>query len=195
MIRHDITIVSGLPRSGTSMVMRMLTAGGLPALCDQVRAADEDNPLGYFEYEPVKELRVRADWLPQAEGKCVKVVSHFLEYLPDSHRYAVIFIERDIDEVLMSQARMLTRRGFGPSAPDPALRATFNRHLDQVHRQLADSARFRHLRLSYREVVANPGAAAQAVERFLTLGLDVEAMAAVVDASLHRNRSVPATTP
>ena len=184
----EITIVSGLPRSGTSMMMRMLTAGGLPALADQVRLADEDNPLGYFELELVKELKVYTDWLSQAEGKCIKIISHLLEHLPDTRQYAVIFIERDLDEVLSSQARMLARRGVAAPDADEGMRETFQRHLASVNDLLNSSGHFRCLRLRYHEVVADPSGYSRAIRDFLALDLDTEAMAKAVDTSLYRNR-------
>src|SRR3990167_393038 len=99
-----IVIVSGLPRSGTSLMMQMLRAGGMSLLIDDQRPADADNPHGYWEYEPVKRLQHDNSWLPQAEGKAVKVVSALLQYLPPRHTYKIIVMHRPMQEVLASQA-------------------------------------------------------------------------------------------
>ena len=106
-----IIVVSGLPRSGTSMMMKMLAEGGVPAVSDSIRNADEDNPNGYFEFEPVKQLSEgQYEWLADADHKAVKVVSALLEYLPSTHHYKILFMERDIKEILASQRKMLDRR-------------------------------------------------------------------------------------
>ncbi|HNY87520.1 MAG TPA: hypothetical protein PKN23_13545, partial [Candidatus Hydrogenedentes bacterium] len=115
----EIVVVSGLPRSGTSMMMRMLAAGGMPLFTDGVRAADSDNPLGYFEHEAVKRLREDASWVPGAAGKAVKVVSALLPALPEGFQYRVILMRRPLEEVLASQRRMFGRRG-APAADDGA---------------------------------------------------------------------------
>src|ERR671934_2987374 len=106
-----IVIVSGLPRSGTSLMMQMLHAGGMPLLIDEQRPPDTDNPNGYWEYEPVKRLQQDNSWMHKAEGKAVKVVSALLQYLPPQHIYKIIFMQRPMQEVLASQAVMLERRG------------------------------------------------------------------------------------
>jgi hypothetical protein len=104
----DIVVVSGLPRSGTSMMMQMLEAGGLPILTDGERVADADNPRGYYEYAPAKRLMTDRTWLPAADGKAVKIVAQLLPYLPPApHRFRVIFMKRDLGEVLASQQVML----------------------------------------------------------------------------------------
>jgi tetratricopeptide (TPR) repeat protein len=106
-----VLIVSGLPRSGTSMIVQMLNAGGMPVLTDGQRTADDDNPLGYFEFEPVKQLYRNTDWIGQAAGKAVKVVVPLVPALPNRPGYRVILVERDLDEILASQAKMIERRG------------------------------------------------------------------------------------
>ena len=107
-----VVVVSGLPRSGTSLMMQMLEAGGVPILTDGERACDADNPKGYYEYEPVKALQNGdSDWLDKAEGKAVKVISFLLRHLPQKHRYRVVFMNRNLDEVLASQEKMPVTRG------------------------------------------------------------------------------------
>jgi hypothetical protein len=192
-----ITVVSGLPRSGTSMAMKMLEAGGMEALTDGARKADEQNPNGYYELEAVKALDKAGDtsWLRDARGKAVKVVSHLLTWLPETYDYRVIFMERSLDEVLASQNKMLDDRGHTVDAGDAdRAKVAFERHLDQTMRFLAQRPCFRTLTVEYAEAVQNPQAAAQRIAAFLGNRLDVAAMAAVADAALYRNRreSAPA---
>lgn len=185
-----IVVVSGLPRSGTSMMMRMLEAGGLRPLEDGVREADISNPKGYFEFEPVKDLEAaRGDvpWLPEARGKAVKIISFLLTWLPEHFNYQVIFMQRDLDEVLASQQQMLARRGASDGAP--LSRETFQAHLAQVERFMAARPCFDTLYVPYREAVASPEATAAAVARFLGRPMDTAAMAKAVEASLYRNRA------
>jgi hypothetical protein len=185
-----IVVVSGLPRSGTSMMMRMLEAGGVRPLEDGVREADVSNPKGYFEFEPVKDLEAaRGDvpWLPEARGKAVKVISFLLTWLPEDFNYQVIFMQRDLDEVLASQQQMLARRGASDAAP--LSRDTFQSHLAQVERFMAARPCFDTLYVPYREAVAAPEATAAAVARFLGRPMDTAAMAKAVEASLYRNRA------
>src|SRR5947208_15012411 len=110
----SITIVTGLPRSGTSVMMQMLSAGGLPPLTDGLRQPDEDNPRGYFEFEPVKQIRRDTAWLQLAVGKAVKMVHLLLPELPldQNHRYRVIMMRRDLSDVLASQNKMLMIKGL-----------------------------------------------------------------------------------
>lgn len=130
---QPVIVVSGLPRSGTSLMMRMLAAGGVPLLTDGQRTADEDNPYGYFEYEPVKALQRDATWLPQARGKAIKIISQLLPTLPPDVPYRVLFMRRELREVLASQRQMLVRRGKPSDADsDAELAALFAAHLQQV---------------------------------------------------------------
>lgn len=185
-----IVVVSGLPRSGTSMMMRMLEAGGVRPLEDGIRAADISNPKGYFEFEPVKDLEAtRGDvpWLPEARGKAVKIISFLLTWLPEDFNYQVIFMQRDLDEVLASQQQMLARRG--EAAGSGTSREVFEAHLAQVERFMAARPCFETLHVPYREAVASPEATAAAVARFLGRSMDTSAMAKAVEASLYRNRA------
>ncbi len=186
-----IVVVSGLPRSGTSMMMRMLEAGGVGPLADGVRTADISNPKGYFEFEPVKDLeaaRGNVPWLPEARGKAVKIISFLLTWLPEDFNYQVIFMQRDLDEVLASQQQMLARRGEGADGSG-ASREVFQSHLAQVERFMAARPCFQTLYVPYREAVAAPEATAATVARFLGRSMDTAAMAKAVEASLYRNRA------
>ena len=185
-----IVIVSGLPRSGTSLMMQMLQAGGMSLLIDDQRPADADNPHGYWEYEPVKRLQHDNSWMPQAEGKAVKVVSALLQYLPPRHTYKIIVMHRPMQEVLASQAVMLQRRGEqGGKVDDQTLAGIFGQHLDSTERWLAMQQHMTGLAVSYHETLADPAKTSTRVARFLGLPLAVEAMARAVDPRLHRQRS------
>ena len=184
-----VTVVSGLPRSGTSMMMRMLERGGVPILTDVVRKADDDNPLGYYEFEPVKRLDKDTSWLPGAYNKAVKIIYIFLYSLPRNHRYKVLFMRRNLDEVVASQKVMLRRREEGDRLDDQQLMGSYNDHLQRLDLWIRRQENFTIQYLEYSEVLAEPVRAASDIARFLGLPLDTAAMAQSVDASLYRNRS------
>lgn len=184
-----ITIVSGLPRSGTSLMMQMLAAGGLPPLSDGERKADTDNPRGYLEWERIKQLPKDPSLIAEAEGKVVKVISQLLLALPDGHEYRVIFMQRPLPEVLKSQDEMLRRRGTYEGGGDPSpIEEAFQRHLVEVNRWLNGKASLQTLRVHYHRVLREPKATAEAVAEFLKIPLNIEAMTREVDPNLHRNR-------
>ncbi|RMF23158.1 MAG: sulfotransferase family protein [Deltaproteobacteria bacterium] len=170
------------------MMMRMLEAGGLAPLTDGVRRADEDNPRGYYEFEPVKRLADDASWLGDARGKAVKIISALLKHLPPGLEYRVILMNRRIDEVLASQRAMLERRGRPAGEDDDRMRELFERHLADVRARLSARADTRVLEVDYAQTVADPGATAARVNEFLGGGLDEAAMAAAVDPALYRQR-------
>jgi len=188
---REVVIVSGLPRSGTSMVMQMLQAGGLEIGTDRIRTGDKDNPRGYFELERVKELDKGADrrWVGEYRGRAVKVISYLLRHLPESESYRVIFVERDLDEVLRSQGKMLQRRGETDGGDEEKMKTTFSDHLGQVRIMLDRASRFKTLYVAHRDIVENPAGQAHSINTFLGGQLDVEAMAAAVDPALYRNRA------
>lgn len=188
--RDFLTIVSGLPRSGTSLMMRMLDVGGLPVLVDNVREADVDNPRGYYEYEPVKQTKADPSWVAPAVGKVVKMVYLLLLDLPPGPEYRVVFMRRNIDEVLASQKAMLDRLGKSSPLDDARMAALFRDQLAKFDAWIADRPNFRRLDVSYNQLVTDPAPLAAEVDRFLGGGLDVEAMSRVIDPSLYRNRSV-----
>ncbi len=186
----EIIVVSGLPRSGTSMMMKMLDAAGLPILTDAVRQADDDNPKGYFEYERVKDLEKEADksWVRKARGKVLKVISFLLKDLPPDNFYRVVFLRRDIDEVVASQNKMIRNRGEENRVEDEEAKRLFQRHLLQVRMMVSRSPNFEMLEVDHREAIENARAVAEQVAAFLGGGLDADRMAAAVDRSLYRNR-------
>ncbi len=189
--KNTIVIVSGLPRSGTSMMMKMLEAGGLSLLTDHLRAPDEDNPKGYYEFERVKQLpKGDTAWLPEAEGKAVKVISALLEHLPPTYNYKVIFMNRHLKEVLASQRKMLIRRGEDPDkVSEEELARLFEKHLRKVKAWLQAQPNIEVLEVHYNRLLADPIPYVRQVNAFLGGWLDEEAMARVVDPTLYRNRA------
>ena len=184
-----ITIVSGLPRSGTSLMMQMLTAGGMTAVSDGERRADDDNPKGYLEWERVKQLPKDPALIQEAEGKVVKVISQLLLSLPSNHQYRVIFMQRPLPEVMASQDEMLRRRGTYDAAVDQsAIVDAFRDHLYKVHSWVSSQPNIKMLRLPYHDVVRDPKAASLQIAEFLGLPLNTDAMAHQVDGSLYRQR-------
>ena len=185
-----ITVVSGLPRSGTSMMMKMLEAGGIPPVTDNLRTADEDNPKGYYEFERVKQLtKGDIEWLVDAPGKVVKVIAALLPYLPATYRYRVVFMQRDMTEVLASQRQMLIRRGEDPNKiPDEIIAKLFEKHLRQVNEWVAQQSNVERLDVNYNEMLKNPAPFITQINAFLGGNLDTAQMAQVVDPSLHRQR-------
>lgn len=188
---RPIVVVSGLPRSGTSMAMKMLEAGGLPLLTDGIRTADDSNPKGYYELEAVKNLHTECDtaWLGDARGKAVKVVSFLLTWLPETYDYKVIFMQRDLGEVIASETTMLIRRGESPEpVREGDTRRVYEQHLEKVARFLSSRRCFSTLRVNYRDALERPVDEARRIDEFLGGGLDVEQMARVADPALYRNR-------
>jgi hypothetical protein len=184
---QEIIVVSGLPRSGTSLMMQMLDSGGVEVVTDHVRAADVDNPRGYYELERVKRIKQDASWLPQARGKAFKMVSQLLYDLPASERYRIIFMDRDLDEILASQEKMLQRLGRS-AAPREQIKQAFQLHLEKLHAWLGEQPHLAVFRVNYNDLVQRPQEQAQRVSEFLDGAANAERMAEAVDRSLYRNR-------
>jgi hypothetical protein len=185
-----ITIVSGLPRSGTSLMMQMLAAGGMPILSDGERQADVENPRGYLEWERIKQLPKDPACIAEAESKAVKVISLLLLSLPEGHEYRVIFMQRPLTEVLASQEVMLHHRGTAkPGADASVIAAAFEKNLRAVNAWLDSKSYIKTLRVSYHEVLRDAEDVGQKLIQFLGISLNVEAMTGQVDATLYRNRS------
>jgi hypothetical protein len=186
-----ITIVSGLPRSGTSVMMQMLAAGGVGPVTDELRRPDEDNPRGYYEFERAKKIKTDRGWLPEARGRAVKMVHLLLLDLPTdgSFGYDVVFMRRDLAEVVKSQGVMLARAGKSGAALAPEqLMGVYRGQIDRVLGFTRASACFRVIEVSYNELVREPRRTAEGVAAFLGRAMDLEAMARAVDPSLYRNR-------
>ena len=187
-----VTVVSGLPRSGTSMLMQMLVAGGLSPFTDAARTPDASNPRGYYEHDRVKALATDARWVPDAAGHAVKVVANLLPLLPPGPAYRVVVLDRDIGAVLRSQTAMLARLGR-PAADAERLRAVYEGHLRAALRWADATPGVEILVVSHADVIADPVAAAariaDVIDPGLSTPLDRAAMAATVDPSLHRERT------
>lgn len=189
---EPVIVVSGLPRSGTSMAMQMLEAAGVPVVTDGVREAGEDNPKGYYEDERVKDLHrdgVDRSWVRDARGKAVKIISFLLKDLPDTNNYKVIFMKRALPEVLASQKKMLERRNEKDESGDERMLELWENHLWRAAYLLKHAAHFETLEVAYADVIADPLREARRIRDFLGLNAAPEAMAAAVDGSLYRNRA------
>lgn len=186
-----VTVVSGLPRSGTSMMMKALEAGGLAVVTDRQRTADEDNPQGYYEMERVKQLdKGDTTWVADAQGKVVKVIAALLEHLPPGYPYRVVFMQRAMPEVLASQRKMLQRRGEPTDrVSDEELTRLFTKHVQMVETWLRAQPNFQVLYVDYNRMLADPLPYVHQVNQFLEGRLDEQRMAEVVDPALYRNRA------
>ena len=186
--QHIITIVSGLPRSGTSLIMQMLQAGGMELLTDNVRHADEDNPKGYYEFELVKQLKENKEWVSMARGKAIKVISELLQYLPSSYDYRVIFVERNIDEILASQRNMLQRRKKkGGHENELKIKKVFEKHLVTIRSWLGKQSNMSVLYVNYNEIITKPETNIHKINNFFADSLNESSMLSVIDKKLYRN--------
>jgi sulfotransferase family protein len=184
----EITIVSGLPRSGTSLMMQMLDFGGMPVVTDNIRTADTDNPRGYYEYEIVKKIKQDASWLPATRGKAFKMISQLLYDLPPTEHYRIIFMERDVDETVRSQEKMLERLGK-KAAPSDQIKGAFAIHLNSLKDWLRKQKNIEVLYISYNDLLAQPQEQAERVNGFLGSKANANEMVRAVDPALYRNRS------
>lgn len=170
-------------------MMKMLEAGGLDVLTDDVRRANEDNPQGYHEFELVKQIEHDKSWLGEAEGKAVKMISQLLHHLPAEYRYEVVFMRREMEELLASQRKMLERRGEPiNSVSEERMAELFGKHIDRVLAWLRQQPNFDMLCISYNRVLESPLEQAEVINKFLSDELDVKAMAEVVEPALYRQR-------
>lgn len=188
--RESIVVVSGLPRSGTSMMMKMLDAGGLPPLTDHERTADEDNPKGYFEFERVKKLKEGdVAWLPEASGKAVKVIAALLTHLPPDYDYQVLFMRRAMPEILASQRKMLVRRGEDPNkVDDEEMTRLFEGHMNMVLDWAEKQSNIDLIQVDYNEMLNDPKPLITEIVKFLDGKVAEEKMASVIDPDLYRQR-------
>lgn len=189
---EPIVIVSGLPRSGTSMLMRMLEAGGVPIMTDAEREADIDNPNGYFEYERVKDLEKETDksYVRAGRGQALKVISFLIKDLPDDNDYRVVFMRRDLDEVITSQNKMIDRLGTQDTEADrEAMKEAYRNDIVRTRLLCRNRPNFELMEVHYKQTVETPERTAAEVNTFLGGQLDEAAMRAAVDASLYRNKN------
>ena len=186
---ESIIIVSGLPRSGTSMMMQILESGGVSILTDRVRQADEDNPKGYYEFEPVKRTKQDPFWVSSAGGMGVKMVYRLLYDLPMDFAYRVIFMKRPLNEVIASQRAMLERTGKeGAALGDEKLAEIYRRELDRVDSWMTDQESVSVLYVDYHDVLQDPQRQTESVNHFLGGALDSTAMAKAVEPKLYRQK-------
>ena len=189
--KNEIIIVSGLPRSGTSLMMMLLEAGGIPILTDNLRTSDVDNPKGYYEFEPVKSMpKGNNQWLSQATGKAVKVISSLLKFLPPDHCYKIILMRRRIDEIMASQARMIrNRQENSDRISDAEMSMLFEKHLHDISAWLKRQDYIEHIEISYNEILRAPETAHSVLSSFLDHALDTDQMISMIDRSLYRQKS------
>ena len=171
-----VTIVSGLPRSGTSMMMQAVHAGGMAAVTDDIRKSDSDNPRGYYEFEPVKKTKEDPSWIQQATGKVVKMVYRLLYDLPADYEYRIIFMNRSIEEVLLSHIA------------DEKLSELFKSELEKIYKWIDAQPNFSIVSVNYRDAVESPLDQCSIVNDFLGGNLDTDKMASAIDPTLYRNR-------
>ncbi|MFP4001269.1 MAG: sulfotransferase [Thermoplasmata archaeon] len=190
-MKEDIvTVVSGLPRSGTSMMMKMLEKGGIEVLTDQEREADEDNPKGYYEYERVKQLPEDTAWLNKAEGKAVKVLGELIKHLPEGYHYKIVFMERNLEEIIESQTKMLKRKGEDPDEiSKDELRETFKNYRKILKKQISNHPNMEVIYISYNDIMSHPEPVIESISAFFEGGLDTKNMLSVIDEELYRNRA------
>ena len=190
MSARPIYVVSGLPRSGTSMAMALLQAGGMPIFSDGIRQADFDNPNGYFEYAGAGSLRSDSSWVYESADKAVKVVSPLLRFLPSELYYRIVFMRRDVREIALSQEEMLRRRGREVPGKPSDIERIMRAHLVQIETWLSQQNNMSVCYMDYGWVIGNPVAASEKLVQFAELkGLPIE-MAEVVDKCLYRQRVV-----
>lgn len=189
--KKPIYIVSGLPRSGTSMMMKALEAGGLEIVTDNIRAADDDNQQGYYELERVKQMKEGdTAWVGEAQGKVVKVISALLEHLPAGYVYKIVFMEREMMEILSSQRKMLERRGKpGNPAEDGKFADLYGKHLEKVRAWLASQPNMSVLYVRYNDMLKAPAEYAAKVAEFLGIPVNAQAMTDVPQEQFYRQRA------
>ncbi len=189
---EPIVVVSGLPRSGTSMLMKMLDAGGMAIMTDSERVADIDNPKGYFEYERIKDLEKETDksYVREGRGKVLKVISFLIKDLPDDNDYRVIFMRRDLDEVLASQNKMIQRLGTEDSAAaEDAMKEAYRNDIVRTRLLCKNRPNFELIEINYKDTIGDPEATARSVNTFVGGHLDEATMREAVDSGLYRNRA------
>ena len=188
-MQNEIIIVSGLPRSGTSLMMKMLDAGGMPVVTDHIRQADIDNPEGYYEFEKVKKIKQDISWLKDTRGKVFKMVSMLLLDLPPGETYKIVFMERHLDEVIASQNKMLKRKNITPDTDDATMGRMLETHLKKIREWVNKQKNSSVFPVSYNRLINSPIEEADRVIHFLGHSLNKEQMVQAVNPDLYRNRA------
>ena len=187
---EEIVIVSGLPRSGTSLMMKMLHAGGIDPMTDDIREADIDNPKGYYEFERVKKLPDDTGWMDDARGKAVKVLAELIKHLPSDRKYRIVFMMRNIEEIIASQKKMMIRRGEDPDAvSEQEMAQLLRRYLKSLKLHINSRENMEVLYISYNDIMNDPAEPVNEIMEFFGGSLDREAMMNSIDPSLYRNRN------
>lgn len=190
MSNKYITVISGLPRSGTSMMSMMLEAGGIEIMTDHIRKADDDNPKGYYEFERVKKMpKGDVAWLKETQGKAVKIISSLLQYLPDQHDYKIIFMNRNMEEILKSQNKMLMNLNQTPDQDNEQIAAILKKHLTHIKKWLDEQSNISVLEVDYNQLVLKPEDYLDPINDFFDLTLDTKKMQNMIDVKLYRNRA------
>lgn len=170
-------------------MMKMLESGGLTLLTDDSRPADEDNPDGYFEFAPVRHTARDASWVTMARGRVVKVIHALLPHLPSNETYRVVLVERDLEEVVDSQQAMLKRSADeGAALSRDDLIAGYRRQLDQLERWMIEQPNYLFTTVNYNDLLTNPLSQLAHVTSLLGRALDCQAMSAVINPALYRQR-------
>ncbi|KAA3617743.1 MAG: sulfotransferase family protein [Calditrichaeota bacterium] len=188
-MNNKITIVSGLPRSGTSMMMKVLQKGGMTLVYDDLRVADNDNPNGYFEYAKVKNLKEDNSWLFDAQGQAIKILFNFLYFLPQKYKFKIIFMQRNMQEILASQNKMLLRSGKSIGQDNRQFEILFNSEIIKCKDWLKNQKNIDTINVSYNQIMETPFPICQSINNFLEKSLNLDGMVNAIDKSLYRNKS------
>ena len=185
-----VIVISGLPRSGTSMMMQMLEAGGIEIGTDNRRKPDIHNPKGYYEIEKIKDLKNDSAWIQNMCGKAIKVISHLLYYLPLTLQYSIIFMQRDMQEILISQRKMLNRLGRdNGTVNDGSLAKKFETHLQKVNQWMKNQKNIDFLYINYNTLLVNSSPSIENIQKFLCRPVALDRMESIINLDLYRNRN------
>jgi hypothetical protein len=193
MNNSQIIIVSGLPRSGTSLMMQILHSGGIPILCDNEVLPDESNPRGYFEYSPVKNSFKDISWIPQAHGKAVKVITQLIPCIKTDVKIKIIFMERELKEVIQSQHKMILQKNNKTSQSnlfDQKLIDTYTAQISKVEDWIQEKSQIEYIKIKYNQLINNPKYSIEQINTFLSIELNMNKIIEVIDPNLYRNKLI-----
>ena len=187
----DIIVVTGLPRAGTSLIMQILQSMGIELFTDNKRSPDKSNPKGYFEHELVKSIEKDSSWIKNVKGKAIKIVSPLLLYLPINYSYKIIFMNRDLDEIVQSQENMLLMKGVKKSQIEPEwLKQIFAKDLKHARTWIQELPNSESLGLSHSILLKNPELELEKIKKFLNINVDLKNAINVIDKKLYRARII-----